>query len=170
METIILALVIFAISSLFKGNKKQEQKPMPPFNQKPPHTTTVELPHQQGENNRPRSLEDFAKEVFQQLNEKTQPMTEPVPSSRTIEQNVPNTTNTASKEEVHSKPVVSNRPAFNESRMSDRASGFKNAGHQSGDPIKGKEIGSIVPTSRTALVQAMITSEILAQPVSKRRR
>ena len=167
METIILALVVFAISSLFKGNKKQEQKPMPPFNQSSP-TQTIEQPKQQSGNNRPRSLEDFAKEVFQQLNEKTQPMMEPVPSNTSMEQKAPDVKNTTLKEEVLSKPV-SNRPAFNESRMSDRASGFKNGG-QSRDPIKGKEIGSVVPTSRAALVQAMITSEILAQPVSKRRR
>ena len=163
METIIIGLVIFVISSLLKGNKKQEQKPMPPFNQQP-HTKTMEVPNQQSEDKRPRSLEDFAKEVFQQLNEKTQPMMEKVPSQTSMEQTVPKVKET-SEEVVVSKAVVSTRPSFNESRMSNRASGSIGQ-----DPIKNKEIGSIIPKSRTALVQAIITSEILAKPVSKRHR
>ena len=71
LEGIIIMVIGLIISALFKGNKKAEnQKPMPPFNSKPQQTfeTQQELPKR-------RTLEDFASEIFEQLNEKANPTT-----------------------------------------------------------------------------------------------
>ena len=162
METIIVMIILGIISSLFSQNKKekQKQKPMPPFSGQP-STKTSELP--KTEERRPRSLEDFAKEVFQQLNEKENPIPKQVEEKQpTVE--LPST----SKKEEVSKPDVSNRPVFNENRTSNRS--FLAKGREIRDSIKQREIGNVVPTNKEALIQAIIASEIIGPPKARQRR
>ncbi|MEL3961742.1 hypothetical protein MKZ01_10720 [Lysinibacillus endophyticus] len=151
MEGIIMMVVLFIISSLFSGNKKsKEQKGMPPFNNKKEPV----FDQKQHQPKKARTLEDFASEIFQQLNEKANPTVQPEPEVK-IE-----------------KPVViekkeNTRPKFDVNRSTKQISKGKEAKLQ--DPIKSKEIGSIIPKDRESLVQAIITSEILGPPKAKQR-
>lgn len=160
MGTILLMVAIFVISSIFNGNKKhKEQKSMPPFNNKP-KPQMFDLPKQtERKKSTPRSLEDFASEIFQKLNENSTTQTK-----ETIEEIKSHTT----VDKVENNPINSNsRPSLDVNR-SVRSSKENSSKLSMGD-IKQKEIGSFVPTSREALIQAIITSEILGPPKAKQR-
>lgn len=145
---------------------------MPPFNNKPNTTSFDQYPPKV----EPRktvttfkSLEDFTKEVFDQLNEKTnqpkdvysgpqytdvvvQPKAEPVPTRAVI------------LETPSPKKFGSNRPTLDENRSS------KNINKPvRKDPIQQGEIGSYIPKSKQAMVQAIIASEIIGPPKAKQR-
>ncbi len=163
MEGLVLMVITFVVGSLISGakNRQQNQKPMPPFNNQPTEQK-VELPKQ---TERRTSLEDFASQVFQQLNEKAQPKNS-APSS----DSQPEPIKAIEVEEKHrgsQRVPLNSRPAFDENRSSNRTSANPKAG--SSDFIKENEIGNIVPTTRTALVQAIITTEILGPPKAKQR-
>jgi len=153
-----MMVVLFIISSVINGVKKknQEQKPMPPFNNKP--TTMFDLPNKTEAR---KSLEDFASEVFQQLNEKVQPNA----SEKPVESlQVPDKV-----KEVVEKEIESRRPVFDDKRSSNRSSSIP-LKEPKADEIKQGEIGKLVPTTREALVNAIITTEILGPPRAKQHR
>ncbi|TSI03320.1 hypothetical protein [Lysinibacillus sp. BW-2-10] len=157
MEGIIIMIIALIFSALFKGNKNaKNQKPMPPFNSKPQQTfeTQRELPKR-------RTLEDFASEIFEQLNEKANPTT----SQPEVKKEVPK----IAVERVE-KPMAAPtaRKSLDTNRTSDR-NVINTARSVKKDPITSNEIGSYVPTTRDALVQAIITSEILGPPKAKQR-
>ncbi|QCR32928.1 hypothetical protein C1N55_12425 [Lysinibacillus sp. SGAir0095] len=154
--------ILFIISSILNGTKKKQQNPkgMPPFNNKPTNQK-FELPKQTGKR---KSLEDFASEVFQQLNEKTQPNSTAAKKEQQSEKLYESI-----KEEVVTQEKSPNvRPLFKGERSSNRGSLISSTSSTS-DTIKQKEIGSFVPTTREALVQAIITTEILGPPKAKQR-
>ncbi|MEK9198755.1 hypothetical protein ACH0B5_04885 [Ureibacillus sp. 179-F W5.1 NHS] len=162
MEGIILMVVIFIVSSLFGGKEKKEQKPMPPFNNK--QTTQKSQTSNKVERRETRkSLEDFASEVFQQLNDKTATRT----PQRSMEKSAQEVARRATKiEKDLSKPVTKNaRPSLDANR-SNRSSSITRVKNTKGK-MKQREIGNFVPTNREALVQAIITSEILGPPKAK---
>ena len=148
LEGIIMMVVLFIISSLFSGNKKaKEQKGMPPFNNK--KEPTFEKRQQP---KKVKTLEDFASEIFQQLNEKANPTAQPevkIEKTEVIEQ----------KDKT--------RPTFDVNRSKKQTAKVQET--KVNDPIKSKEIGSFIPTDRDALVQAIITSEIIGPPKAKQR-
>ncbi|MDN4495334.1 hypothetical protein [Ureibacillus aquaedulcis] len=147
MEGIIMMVVLFIISSILGAakNKPQNQKAMPPFNNQPTKHS-YDLPKQPEQR---KSLEDFAGEVFQQLSDKSR-------HNQPIE-----------KEVVAKQTVPKIRPVLDGNRSSNRSSATSLK--TQADPIKQNEIGSLVPTTRNALVQAIITTEILAPPKAKRK-
>lgn len=146
-----MMVVLFIISSLLSGNKKQkEQKPMPPFSNK--NAPVFEQKRQQ-QPKKARTLEDFASEIFQQLNEKANPTVQPE-----VKMEKPTVVNEKSQ---------NSRPTFDVNRSSKQLA--KVTENQQHDVIKSKEIGSFIPKDRDALVQAIITSEILGTPKAKQR-
>ena len=158
-----MMVVLFIISSVLNGAKKKQQnsKEMPPFNNQPTKQK-FELPKQ---TEMRKSLEDFASEVFQQLNEKTQP-NQPTPQR---EQEPKKLTESIKEEVVTERISLSTRPTFDGNRASNRSSSISLKSSKSTDVIKQNEIGNIVPTTRKALVQAIITTEILGPPKAKQR-
>lgn len=158
MEGIIMMAVLFIISSILNGSKKKKehQKPMPPFKNQTPKQN-YELPKKPEKR---KSLEDFASEVFQQLEEKTQPI-EVQSASKQVNESI-------EKEIVAQHVAPKIRPVFDGNRSSNRGSTITSESSKS-DMIKQNEIGSFVPTSRKALVQAIITTEILGPPKAKQR-
>lgn len=166
MEGLILAIIIAIVSSLFSGkNKKKEQQSMPPFNNKPnekPVQSTIQ-PEQQS---KPKTLEDFAKGIFEQLNEqqpfsdlagKQQPKVETTKSEPIVE---------IEKGSNKRKPLSENRSTRQSEEKMTPTTAPKPVIH---DVIKENEIGQFIPNSREALIQAVITSEIIGLPKSKQR-
>lgn len=160
-----------AIGSLMSKNKEKQQKPMPPFNNKPNTTTYEPTPQQRVEPTRSqrtaKSLEDFAKEVFEQLNEKSnQPkdvFTVPKTKEMVVEAKV-SPSNIKTQESMVTKSNTGNRPTLDENRSSK-----KYDKHLDHDVIKQNEIGSYVPNTKQALIQAIVASEIIGPPKAKQR-
>lgn len=164
MEGIIGMVVIFILSSLFAGKEKKEQKPMPPFNNK--QTTQRSQSSKKVDRREPqKSLEDFASEVFQQLNDRTSTRS----SNRSLEQPSRDLARreTIVENNVSKTDVKNARPTLDANR-SNRSSNITRAKTTKGN-INQREIGNFVPTNREALVQAIITSEILGPPKAKQR-
>nr|WP_146139641.1 hypothetical protein [Lysinibacillus timonensis] len=166
-------MIIFGIiGAVMSNSKKNDQKPMPPFNNKPNTTSFEQYPHSKMEPEKTKTtvktLEDFAKEVFEQLNEKNK---EPQEVFRE-----PDYKKDAVEPTIQTEPILSHsnstlpkngresRPALDEGRSSKKRNEIVNE-----DVIKQTEIGSFVPTSKQALIQAIITSEIIAPPKAKQR-
>lgn len=162
MEGLILAIIIAVIGSLFNGkNKKKEEQSMPPFNNQPiekPTQSTIQREQQ----SQPKTLEDFAKGIFEQLNEQN-----PYSDVKGEQQNIETTKDQPMIEkENHSKekrkPLSVNRSAqLRQEKLASKT--------PSNDVIKENEIGQLLPNSRQALVQAIIASEIIGPPKAKQR-
>lgn len=154
MEGIIMMVVLFIISSILSGARKKQQKqePMPPFSNQ-----STRPPEKR------KSLEDFASEVIQQLSDKTQPTkaTQPLDQQRASKR-----VNESTGKEISKKIIPKARQALDDNRSSGRGSTISSK-FSTSDMIEQKEIGSFVPTTRNALVQAIITTEILGPPKAK---
>jgi len=159
--------VLFIISSILNGAKKKQQqnpKGMPPFNNAPTRPN-VEKPNPNVHEKR-KSLEDFANQVFQQLNDKSQ---QNQPMETTVMQEEPMKVNDSSREgNTIQTTSQKGRPSLDGNRSSNRGS-LNSLKSPSADAIKENEIGSFVPTTRKELVHAIITTEILGPPKAKQR-
>ena len=151
MEGLIMMIIIAVISSVLgKGKKKDEPtKQMPPFSNQevPRQSKPVEQPKQQ----RPKvkSLEDFANEVFGQLNEKTEPKRQVV-------------------REVKEEPV---QPVVREVVKKERTSTRPELGAKRPIVQQAKKSSfNVVPQTQQQLMQAIVTSEILGPPKAKQRK
>lgn len=164
MEGIILMVVLFIISSILNGAKKKQQNqgPMPPFNNQPTKQKH-DLPKQLEKRS---SLDDFANEVFQQISEKTEPNKASKPTEN---QNATKNGDRSMGREAGTRQIApKNRPSLDGNRSSARGSTISAASSTS-HPIEQNGIGAFVPTTRNELVHAMITTEILGPPKSKRK-
>ena len=150
MEGLILAIVIAVISSVLGKDKTKNKpaKPMPPFsNQEVPREWSPVEPKQ--ERPKVKTLEDFANEVFGQLNEKVEPKKQVV-------------------REVEVPPV---QPVVRESVKKERTSTRRELGATR--PIvqqAKKQSFNVVPRTQHELMQAIVTSEILGPPKAKQRK
>lgn len=162
MEGILLMVAIFLISSfLNRAKKTKHQKPMPPFNNKP-NPQMFDLPKQEPRKSTTKSLEDFASEIFQKLNENVSSQTFEKAKEKFEEKK----THTA-VHEVEKNPINQNsRPSLDVNRSIRTTTRELTS---NGSTVNQNEIGSFVPTSREALMQAIIASEILGPPKSKQR-
>jgi len=157
--------VLFIISSILNGSKKKQQqnpKGMPPFNNAPTRPN-VEQPNM---HEKRKSLEDFANQVFQQLNDKSQ-QNQPMETNVTQEENV-KVNNSSRVSLINQATSQKGRPTLDGNRSSNRGS-LNSLKSPSADVIKENEIGSFVPTTRKELVHAIITTEILGPPKAKKR-
>ena len=145
-----MMIIIAVVSSLFSKGKQKEQptKQMPPFsNQEVPREWSPVEPQQQ----RPKvkSLEDFANEVFGQLNEKVEPKKQVV-------------------REVKEEPV---RPVVQEFVRKERTSTRPELGATRPIVQQAKKSSfNVVPQTQQQLMQAIVTSEILGPPKAKQRK
>lgn len=151
-----MMVIIFIISSLINNKgKNKEQKPMPPFGQKEIPKDNAPAPQKA----RPvvKSLEDFANEVFEQLNGKTQP-----------------------PKEVIVKPAQQELPVFEKAEQQFDREVLKRAQERKSNraelaanrpllkKLQQKKTASYaVPNTKEQLVQAIITSEIFGPPKAK---
>lgn len=174
MEGIIIMVVLAIISSLFSNKKKQkEQKSMPPFNNKQ-NTRTFQQSTVEQQKTFTKSLEDFASEIFQQLNEKNKIPQEIFGKSVEKEVVSTSTVNEQNKNIVgENKPnkTKTSRPTLNVNRSSNRGPESLHLGNKTSqninDKIKENEIGSYMPISKEVLIQSIITSEIIGPPKAK---
>ena len=150
MEGIIMMVVLFVISTLFTKDKTKEKKTkqMPPFsNQRVPRESTRDEP----ERPKVRSLDDFAQEIFGQLNERAETVRDVRP---TIEEPVKEAVKEAAEEIRENRK--SSRPELGASRPIVQREKTKS-------PV-------VVPSTREQLIHAVITSEILGPPKAKQRK
>lgn len=156
MEGLIIAVIVFVVSSLLGKGKEQQQKKeskqMPPFSSQPaPRKQEV----QRSEQKRPKSLEDFANEVFGQLNEKAKPV------SQKVERELP--------KQVE-KPVE----VVSRSTVEPITDQINNARSLKERPIvamakKEAEAFQVVPSNKRDLMQAIIMTEVLGPPKARRK-
>lgn len=162
MEGLIIAAIIAIVSSLFSGkNKNKEQKSMPPFSNKPmekPVQSTIQ-PEQQSQS---KTLEDFAKGIFEQLNEQK-------PFSDFVGEQRPKIEKVQNEPTIDIEKVSNERKPLSENRSSERVSKQNKPKSNIEDKIKENEIGQFVPNSRQALMQAIIASEIIGPPKARQR-
>ena len=150
MEGLIMMIIIAVVSSLFSKGKQKEQptKQMPPFsNQEVPREWSPVEPKQ--ERPKVKTLEDFANEVFGQLNEKVEPKKQVV-------------------REVKEEPV---RPVVQEFVRKERTSTRPELGATRPIVQQAKKSSfNVVPQTQQQLMQAIVTSEILGPPKAKQRK
>ena len=158
MEGLIIAIVLGIISSLFsKGKKDKDKKPtkqMPPFSNQPAPRQQKEVRPAQQQTPR-KSLEDFANEVFGQLNEKSKPVVQKVETVPPVQVEKPRQTQPVVEQTTRSQSTNTNRS------LAER-------------PIVQKlkqqsEALQVVPSNQRELMQAIVMSEILGPPKAKQR-
>ena len=146
MEALILMIIFGLISSFFgkKDERKKKSKPMPPFN----NPSAPQKPAPQRTQERPKSLEDFANEIFGQLNEKK---AEPKPVPIEVPKPV--------FEPVVEKVQVTGRPTSIRPPLEERPLVKK---------LKQESAFQIVPKNQKQVMQAVVMAEILGKPKAKR--
>ena len=149
MEVIILAIITMIISAFSKKKNAGDDGKSKPFMSKPLDQPSM------------KKIEDYAKEVYgdvrKQVSERSQRM-QPKPELKNQVKQVQETL-IPSRERVPVKEVqqATKRPG--------RLSAHKSTSVR---PSKSIEKTSLVPSTKKELVQAIIFSEILAPPKSKR--
>jgi len=148
VEVIILAIITMIISAFSKKkNAGDGDGKSKPFMAKPLDPQSI------------KKMEDYAKEVFgdvqKQFSER-QPRTQMKPVIKKQVERVQETV-TPSRKQVNEIQQATTRPG--------RLSAHQPAGVRKPKPIEKK---SLVPSTKNELVQAIIFSEILAPPKSKR--
>ena len=145
-----MMIIIAVVSSLFSKGRQKEQptKQMPPFsNQEVPREWSPVEPKQ--ERPKVKTLEDFANEVFGQLNEKMEPKKQvvrevEVPPVQPVVREV------VKKERTFTRPELgATRPLVQQAK---------------------KQLLNVVPRTQHELMQAIVTSEILGPPKAKQRK
>lgn len=156
MEGLIIMLVMIAISSLFnkaknkEQPKKQQPKQMPPFSSQPAPRTQTTRPNTRTQN-RPKTLEDFASEVFGQLNEKAKPLVQRV--EEPIEIELPQEVPVQVKERqtmAQSTRTLTERPLV--VKLKQQSEGLQ-----------------VVPRNNKELMQAIVMAEVLGPPKARRK-
>lgn len=163
MEGIIIAIIMFALSSMFaKGkteDKKKQTKQMPPFSSQPAPRPREEVRPSKVETRQPKSLEDFANEIFGQLNDKRKLEPKSIETPAKIEVTMP-------KEEPVQE-FIERQPGFVEEPK--KARGLQDRPivqmikQQEADRLK------VVPSTQKELMQAIVMTEILGPPKAKQR-
>lgn len=151
MEGIFVVIILGIISSILSKLGEKEQKPMPPFGG---GKHVKNLPPKEPSKQKGFSLEDFTKEIFQQFESKQEEM--PKPSNRNIQQNIV----TEQKDELINTELSTFSPPLQLNEMEETKSREKS---------KQVDMPNFVPNTKEALIQAIVTSEILGPPLSKRR-
>lgn len=160
MEALIIAVVLGIITSLFnKGKKEDNKKPtkqMPPFSSQPAPRQKQEVRPARSQN-RPKTLEDFASEVFGQLNEKSKPEVKTIETPAPIKVDLPK--REVSRESFGNKPMLERTPSTRQLTERPIVQMIKQQEEQS---------LHVVPATQRELMQAIVMSEILGPPKSKR--
>jgi len=155
MEGLIIMVIVFIVSTLFGKGKEQQQKKetkqMPPFSSQPaPRKQEVQ---RRTEQSRPKTLEDFANEVFGQLNEKVKPVSQRVERELPKQAEMPVEAARSAVEPVTEK--INNR-SLKERPIVAMAK-------------KEAEAFQVVPSSKRDLMQAIVMTEVLGPPKARRK-
>ncbi len=144
MEVIILAIIGFIFSAISK--RKQPNRSG--------ETTKPFMPNQQNQQSR-KKIEDYAKEIYNDMQRQY------TGDQSNIEHEVP-------AEKVQEKHVSSKEISRGEPKPSRRPGRLKT--HQTTEKVEEKSTtsASLVPSTENELIQAIIFSEIMAPPKSKR--
>lgn len=150
--SIILFIIIGIVSAIFSRDKKVEEKKtpnMPTFG----NQTVPQKPIQKQTTTRqaPKSLEDFAKQVFEQLNETTGEVKRTASKGATpvVEKNVQKVERDVMKVKRSERPPLEERPITKK--------------------VAASEKSSFVPKNRQDLINGLVMAEILGPPKSKRK-
>lgn len=152
MEALILMILFGLISSFFgkKDEQKKKTKQMPPFN----NPTVPQQPApQRTQAERPISLEDFAQEIFGQLNDKQaeakptpievqKPVFEPIVEAKPVQPSREPLRTTSSRPPLEERPLVRK--------------------------LKQEPALAFVPKNQKQMMQAVVMAEILNKPKAKR--
>lgn len=155
MEGILLIILSLIISSFFGDKKKASQKTPPPVNQK--------------SETRPRSLkelEDWTRQMLDQSDQKVPPKARQVAErvEREVRSRLPQTPSQVPGNEIQERV-----PVTIEREIAERRPGRLSV-HQKTEPVVQKELPvAELIDSTDDLARAIVLSEILAPPVSKRR-
>ena len=160
MESLIIFVIIGIISSLFNKGKEQPEKQKPSKQQMPSfgQQTIPEKSNPVPEKQRPaaKSLEDFANEIFGQLNEKVE---QQKPQQQRQSQTVPVTPTVETARQV----------AIEQAKAAERRSERPPLGDRPLTKKLSTESISFAPKSRKDLVQGLIMAEVLGPPKAKRK-
>lgn len=160
MEGLIILIIIGVISTLINQKGGRKEKPMPPFGGE---SQMKKVRQTQKQSNEPKgfTLEDFTKEIFQKFEDGIKEITQPS-NEKEKDKNVKETPIEQRANEIS----FSNNKAHN-----DKATDKKRSENHRNIPMNQEQSNEqdFVPTSKDALLHAIITSEILGPPVSKRR-
>ncbi len=160
MESIIIFVIIAIISALFNKDKKQPEKPKPSKQQMPSfgQQTVPEKSKPGPQKQRPaaRSLEDFANEIFGQLNEK-------------VEQREPQQPKQSQTIPVAPTAETAREVAIEQAKLEERRSERPPLGERPLTKKLSQESISYAPKSRSDLVQGLIMAEVLGPPKAKRK-
>lgn len=152
MEQLILIAIIAIVSSLFGKSKNKEQQQMPPFDKnakpQPPLFTNTEEQKTQRPTMKTQSFEDFAREILGGMQDE-QPQKDIRPVEQDVEKQTPS---------YVAPPLKTERQSYG------RLVAEK----------KDVQVTSInktfeLPTSKQALMQAVVMAEVLGPPKAKRK-
>jgi hypothetical protein len=165
MEGIIIMVIMIALSTLFnKGKQEQKKSPkqMPPFSSEPAPRKQQQPARPTMQQSKPRTLEDFANEIFGQLNEKAEQMPVPKPVELPKEKQArPKFVETV-EETVTSKVEARAELTHRASRTLTERPLVKQLKQQE-SPL------NVVPSNQRELMQAIVMSEILGPPKAKQK-
>ncbi len=164
MEGLIIMIIIGIISSIFnKKEKPKEMKQMPPFSNK---SVPTQEPRQ-ATTAAPKTLEDFANEIFGQLEKKVPELKREVVFPQAQEFQKPVTVNPVKERPKRQTEQVVKEPA----RKFEMNRGRENIEQSS--RVKQMEEKTkqmfVTPKTQETLVQAIVTAEILGPPKAKQR-
>ena len=148
MEGIIFAIIMLVIGMITKGkNTEDTDGKTKPFMSKPLDQKSA------------RRIEDYAKEVFQEVQNQKSPKRESSRQSVPMSQPVERTTPMMS--EIHPTKMVEDTSRKSTGRLSV---------HQKTKTVRNQKVAapSLLPTTGHEVIQAIVFSEILAPPKSKR--
>lgn len=153
MEQLIIFIIIAIVSSLFGKSKHKEQKQMPPFNKDTTPQPLVIMQTEESQQERPQSFEDFARTFLGNANSE-------LPKDEVIEVVEP----VASDVTLPSPVEPPNHPA-------ERTSVGRMTAGKKETPIAASTSHSVLqlPTSKKALMQAVVMAEVLGPPKAKRK-
>lgn len=150
-------IVISLISFLFKDKIQEDKKPkpkMPPFSNQTAPPKPMEA---RTATERPKTLGDFATEIFEQLNDKkpevfqTQPPLVVIPEPARVKVETQPEVVRETRERMTQRGI---RPQLTERPLVKK--------------LRGKSAFQVEPTSQKDLMQAIIMTEVLGKPKAKR--
>ncbi|MFJ7735338.1 hypothetical protein ACIQ2D_03250 [Lysinibacillus sp. NPDC097287] len=165
MEQLIIFIIIAIVSSLFGKSKNKEQKQMPSFDkdakQQPPVVTNTEERKPQRPTINTQSFEDFARGFLGDIQEKQ-------PGKHIREERMqPVEIEVAEQTPSYVAPPLI--PTDSHNRKTDRPSFGRMASGKKEVNVTSTNQTFELPTSKQALMQAVVMAEVLGPPKAKRK-
>lgn len=164
MEGLIIMIIIGIITSVFnKKEKPKDMKQMPPFSNK---SVPTQEPRQ-ATTAAPKTLEDFANEIFGQLEKKVPEIKREVviPKAEELQKPVIETPVKESPKRQTEHVVMEPTRKLEKSRVREN---IEQSARVKQMQEKTKPV-FVTPTTQETLVQAIVTAEILGPPKAKQR-